>query len=999
MAERDNLKAGERRVATILFSDMKGFTSLSERMDPEEMDALMTRIFGLFEEIIRNHGGTVEKYIGDALVAVFGVPELHEDDPARAITASLEFLSKIAEENKRLSAREIELSFRTGIHAGLVTTGKRGDYDVVTGHAMSVAQRLESAAPPDGVLVSDAIKEKCEAEFDFDEAIDIAAKGKSEVIRAYRVKGEASSGLRDAGPFVGRKDYLDELLRAYIRNRYDEVSGFFLVGEAGMGKTRLAQALVEKIRQFPDFRTPVLAARAQRYRPGSFAVISDLILGYLGLDTNASRETISAAVATLSGASDESRSRFLFLACCSDPENPGPGAIAALYDIFNAILERHALDLFPILVAIDNAGFMDRLSREFFQYLFKNGRVKPFFVLMGREFPPELRKAFQGLKPLKMAPLDKDESAELVRAHWPEVAEDALRRILEASMGNPLFLREYAAYARKHSDASTLPATVQNLFLSTLERYPASSRDLLRKLSVFVHSFTAADARRIEDLTRGDVPGAEAALELFSRDGILSKSKERYLFRADVFKKALYASLLNHNKRILHGFVADLLFEQEKPHRIRLIYHLVKSERNEEAARSIQEDPNRNYSYEYLPYIDLLYRRLAKDEKVAFRLLIAKSALLFNGGKMEESEAVLKKIMKIAVARRDDNLMGYAYHQICAHNALTYSFQKAVLTGRKALHYYMRSDIAPRSVQNVMRTLSLAQVQRGDVDEARRIIGQCEAVPRGDAYEAAEARAEFHLLTGEYRRALDSARRTKAEAPEERFATRFFAGDLELKALWQLCDFRAIDPAARSLITLAPLSESSMSQANAMLAHSSVFCGDREAARDFFVQAEFYAGQIGNDFERLDALRTIAICRALAGEAKAAERAALDGLTLGLRHSCYWPTFTLLVLLVELAMGRGKDDRARFFLTEASYLFIAGLLLPSKDLVLYYYFAAKLLDPAQSERHLAVAFRLLEEEKARIGDSELVANFLSLRSYGRIQKESEARAMDEGSVS
>ncbi|HOX18520.1 MAG TPA: adenylate/guanylate cyclase domain-containing protein, partial [Spirochaetales bacterium] len=95
MPNTADLKDGERVVATILFSDMKGFTPLSERMDPEEMDALMGRVFGAFEECIRAHGGTVEKYIGDALVAVFGVSELHEDDSARAIHAALDFLGRV----------------------------------------------------------------------------------------------------------------------------------------------------------------------------------------------------------------------------------------------------------------------------------------------------------------------------------------------------------------------------------------------------------------------------------------------------------------------------------------------------------------------------------------------------------------------------------------------------------------------------------------------------------------------------------------------------------------------------------------------------------------------------------------------------------------------------------------------------------------------------------------------------------------------------------------
>ena len=999
MAERDNLKAGERRTATILFSDMKGFTALSEHMDPEEMDSLMTRVFGIFEEIIRNHGGAVEKYIGDALVAVFGVPELHEDDPSRAIHAALEFLGRVKEENRRLASRSLALSFRTGINTGLVTTGRRGEFDVVTGHAMNVAQRLESAAPPDAIIVAESTKEKCEDDFEFGPLLEIDAKGKTELVRAHMVLGEATARLRDKGPFMGRKEQLDELLKAYIRNRYDEVSGFYLLGEAGIGKTRLAQALVDKIRLFPDFQTPILAARAQKYRPGGFAVIVDLILGYLGLEPGARPEEAVAALKHLAGgrptlAGSDSGSfaaaaeRFSLLLSAADPEKPDPDSIAALYGIIDSILEHHSSDLFPILIVIDNASFMDRLSREFFQYLFKKGRIKPFFLLAGREFPPELRKVFQGIKVLKLGPLEEADSAALVRAHWPDVGSEALSRVLEASLGNPLFIREYAIYAARHKDDSSLPATIQNIFLASLERYSPEWRDLAKKLSVFVHSFRAEDARYVEEASGGDPKAVEPALDRFVQDGLLVRQNEFLYFRVDVFKKALYASLLNHNKRILHGIVADILLKQDRPHRIRLIYHLARSERYAEALRAMEGDPNKNNTVEYLPYIDVFLRRLRRDDKSVVRLLVTKSAILFNRGKIEESETVLKRIMRLAVVKKNDNLMGYAYHQICAYNSMTYSFQKAVFTGQKALYYYRRSEIQARSVQNVLRTMATAQVQRGDIEEARRLVVQCEAVPKGDSFEAAEARIEFHLLSGDYDKALAVlSPRNLAAIPEDRTASRFFAYDLKVKVLWQLCDFQAIRETSKTFLALGPLSEPSLSQVNAMLAVSSLFFGDKEAAGDRFVQAEFYAGQIRNDFDKLDALRTLALCRYLAGDLKKADETALEALTIGLRHSCYWPTFTLLTLLVESSMERCKEERARFFLNEASYFFTTGLLLPSKDLILYYYYASKLLDPKDSARYLAVAFRLLEEEKARLSDPELVANFLSIRSYGKIQRE------------
>ncbi len=993
MSERDNIKTGERRTATILFSDMKGFTSLSERTDPEEMDTLMTRVFGVFEELIKAYGGFVEKYIGDALVAVFGVPELHEDDPSRAVHAALEFLSRIKLEGPKGAEG---LSFRTGIHEGLVTTGRRGEFDVVTGHAMSVAQRLEAAAAPGAILVSEAVKEKCEDDFEFSPVREIEAKGKSEPIAAYEVKGEAQAASRDSGPFVGRREIIDEILKSYMRNRYDEVSGFYLAGDAGIGKTRIAQAVVDKIRLFPDFETPVLFARAQKYRTGGFALIVDILLGYLGLGGDLDPESAARALAPFAPLSKASVARFVDLVCCQEGDNPDAASIAALYDVFDAILVKHSSDLFPILVCVDNADFMDKLSREFFQYLFKNGRIKPFFVLAGREFSSELRKAFQGLRPLKVPPLSRGESEDLVRSRWPGVEADALGRVVEAGMGNPLFLREYAASGRKHKDLSSLPATVQNMFLASLERYPGEWRDLAARLSVFAHSFSLDEAIVVHAAAGGDVAAVAEALARFEKDGLIAvegpagAAGGAYAFRADVFKKALYASLLNHNKRILHGVIADLLLTRERPNRSRLIHHLVRAERYDEAARAMQEDPNRTSDVELLPYIDLLLRRIRGDEKTRVRLLITKSAILFNSGKIAESEAVLQRIMRAALTQGDPNLMGFAYHQVSNYNAMTYAFQKAVLTGQKALYYYGRAEVGPRSVQNVIRTIALAQAMRNDIEEARRLVERCGAVPGGDPCEALEAMAEFQLLNGDYARALAAVDDSLARMPQDRTASRFYAYDYKIRILWQLCDFQGIRESASRLLALGPLSEPVLSQANAMYALSSVFSGEREAARERFVQAEFYAAQILNDFSKVDALRTLALCRFLAGESVKAESTALEALTLGLRHSCYWPSFTLLVLLAEHFAQRGKEDRARFFLVEASYFFTTGLLLPPKDLILYYYLASRLLDPAAADRNMAVAVRLLEDEKARVGGGlpggeARVAAFLSIRSYGAVQ--------------
>jgi len=988
MPKNSSIKSGERRDATILFADLQGFTALSERMDPEEMDALMNRVFGAFEEIIVARGGVVEKYIGDALVAVFGVTELHEDDPQRALESALSFLERNRALEEELSPKGARLAFRIGVHSGLIATGDRGAYKVVTGHPMAMAQRLQSAAPVDGILVSEAVKERCEGDYDFEGPESLVVKGASEALTAWRLVGPSQAIGKDASPFVGRQEELEELLRLYVRHDPSALSGAFLIGEAGIGKSRLARALVERVERFPEFASPVLVARAQKYRPLRYAVIADLVLEYLGVDQGSGHDAVSATLAAKTGVEPVHARRFASLLEPDGGQAQDAEIVLSLFSIFSAMLDRHAKAVYSAFIFVDNAQAMDRASREFLAYYLKNGRQKPFVLLAAREQRQALRDAFPELRPLRLSALRADEAKALALAYWPELGERLLEAVVAQSGGNPLFLREYALYARKHRDLSSLPGTVQNIFLASLDRYGPAVRELAAALSVFLLNFDVREAGRVFEAAGGDPAVVPEALEALARDGVLARQGDKYSFALDVFKKALYASILNHNKKVLHGVVADLMLENRSKNRLRLIHHLMKSERWMEAAEAIRTDPARNYGFEYLAYIDPLYKRLARGSPdAAVQLLITKSALHFNAGKMAEAEEELKRVLRIAVGERDDVCMGFAYHMICAHNVMSSAFQKARFTGQKALHYYRRAGMSARSVQNVLRHMALAEAQRNNFEEAEAIVAQMAAVPGRDDFEYASARAECRLLAGDYRGALATLDAAARPVDDDYLSvTTFFGMDLRLRILWQLCDFTALAPAAKALLEAGSLSDSCVSQAQAMLAAASALAGDTKAAREAFMQAEYYADKIRNDFDRVESQRTLALCHYVAGNARKAEAVARDALVLGLRHSCYYPAFTALVLLVQLALGRDDRDEARFFLAEASYCLSTGLLLPSKDAILYYYYASRLArDDDGGERvarHAAVARRLLEDEKARLGDPALVANLLSVRGFG-----------------
>jgi class 3 adenylate cyclase/tetratricopeptide (TPR) repeat protein len=988
MAKQSTIKSGERRTATLLFADLQGFTAMSEHMDPEEIDTVMGRVFDLFAGIIQAHGGMVEKYIGDALVAVFGAPELHEDDPLRALESAIHFIEAMKNQDADPSRRGA-LHFRIGIHEGLVTTGTRGGFDVVTGHAMAVAQRLQSAADPGRILVSEAIKLHCEKEYLFSGPRRLEAKGKSEAISAWQVEGPALVIDTGTGPFIGRRDALEELLRGYIKDDPAIISGRYIHGEAGLGKSRLAQALIERIHALPEFSSPVLLSKAQKFRAAHYEILCDLILDYLEPLLKTHQDLEQALLAALPEVDQDHAKRVAALLALLEGQAPEPDLLPALFGVFSAIMEAHGKAIYSTVLVVDNAHLMDRPSREFLQYYLKHGRIKPFIIMAGREHPPAIRDAFTEIKPLRLLPLSNDEARNLALGYWPEAPDKLLELILVQSAGNPLFIREYSLFARKRRDLSELPGTIQNLFLTSLERYEPELREFVKKTSAFVHHFGLEDARRVVQATGGNPATVESAIQRFMQDGILQIKGGYYSFSREVFRKAVYAGLLNHNKKIIHGVIADIMQEREKPNRLRLIHHLMLSERWTEAAQVMRRDPARNYTYEYLDHINQLYRKLLQsDPDMAVQLLILKSALYFNAGRIDEADQELKRIMRVALAQRNDNAMGFAYHMISVHNSMAFSLQKALFTGQKALYYYRNAGMAPRSIQNVVRTIAFAQMQRNSFEEANTLIEQMCSIPDFDSFEYICARAEYSLYSGNYRQALSAVDEALASGEDDyHTVTRFFGIDLKLKTLWQLCDFKALGTAARQLTGIRTLSESTISQAHAMLAASSGHQNDPRMASEGFLQAEYYAEQVGNDFDRIETLKTLALCHLVAGNEDKAEGFARKGSTIGLRHSSYYPTLTLLMILVQLAFRQGKIDEARFFLREASYLFTTGLLLPHKDTLLYYYYAGRLLSGEAAQRCTDIARQLFKDETARLGDPGLVANFLSVRNFGSIQVE------------
>src|SRR5262249_22848683 len=242
----------DRRLVTVLFADVSGFTSLGERLDPEDVRSFQNDLFTTLAEAIEQYGGFVEKFVGDAVMAVFGAPVAHEDDPDRALRAGLAIL----ERSRRLSERW-EMCFggpvklHIGINTGPVVAGRLGAGGdaayAVTGDTVNTAARLLSASQEGQVLVSGTTRQLAPHAFAFEPLPALSLKGKAEPVEVWRLRGladasqpaPAGDGVGLTAPMIGRQDELQRTLRAFEHTLEGRAQIVSLVGEAGTGKSRL----------------------------------------------------------------------------------------------------------------------------------------------------------------------------------------------------------------------------------------------------------------------------------------------------------------------------------------------------------------------------------------------------------------------------------------------------------------------------------------------------------------------------------------------------------------------------------------------------------------------------------------------------------------------------------------------------------------------------------------------------------------------------------------
>ena len=575
-----------RKTVTILFTDLTGSTTLGERLDPESLRNIMGRYFASMREVIERHGGTVEKYIGDAVMAVFGVPVAHEEDALRAVRAAAEMREALERLNVGLRGeRSITLEARTGINTGSIVVGPGGPGEaIVVGDAVNVAARLQTAAAPGEIVIGSATHALVRDAVEVGPAESIELKGKAEPVVAYWLQQVAAGAeghrRRLDAPMVGRERELDAVQQAFER----AMSGgscqlFTILGAAGVGKSRLVAEFLGAVRD----RARVLRGRCLPYGEGiTYLPIAEIVRQAAGIADGDTAETargrIEAFVAGLPEAAAIARGLVGLI---------GLEASAAQEELvwaFRRALEHLAVER-PLVVLVDDIHWAEPTLLDLIESLADLTRDSPIlFVCPARPEFLDNRPTWGSGKPnatkILLEPLTEGSALELIDALVPGGALPAAvrARVADAAEGNPLYVEEFLSSliddgalvasqdgwtASRDLASITVPPTIQALLSARLDQLAPEERTVAERASVVGRIFDQPAVVALSATEgRSAVPRNLEALvrkELIRPDRSGLAQGDAFRFRHMLIRDAAYERLPKSERADLHELFAGWL--------------------------------------------------------------------------------------------------------------------------------------------------------------------------------------------------------------------------------------------------------------------------------------------------------------------------------------------------------------------------------------------------------------------------------------------------------
>ncbi len=584
LQERTSIQ-GERRVVTVLFADAIGSTAYGERVDAEQVYAVVQRSVAVMMEAVHRYEGAITQFRGDGVMALFGAPLAHEDSARRAVLAALEMQRALAEDAAHVRTRYgFDQQFRVGLHTGPVVVGTISDdlvmdYSAV-GDTANLAARLEGMADPGAVFISEATWREVRDYIDCEPLGERTVKGKTEAVRVFRARAprEVQSRIdaavaRGLSPFVGRAGELDQLRAQFGEVRGGHGQAILLTGPPGIGKSRLLRELRVALADEAVWLEGRCTAIGQT---SSYLPVIEVARRALGLAEGDDAADVVARIDAPPGfGAAAPYLKFLLRAGTGDEQVNRLDPLERQFGILDAIWElfrRQAQDR-PLVLVGEDLHWVDEQSERVLAHLARRiGDARILLIVTSR---PGYAPALGGdsLRTLALAPLDERDSERIAHAALDTDAlpPELTARVLARAEGNPFFLEEVVrslleegvlghedgrVVLRRPLDSVRIPVTVQDVILARIDRLPRAAREALQLASVIGREFTAGLLERISDLG-ANLSSTLAELEKLELVyGTKADAEVAYMFNHALTHDVAYSTLLGERRKALHRAVA-----------------------------------------------------------------------------------------------------------------------------------------------------------------------------------------------------------------------------------------------------------------------------------------------------------------------------------------------------------------------------------------------------------------------------------------------------------
>ena len=622
----------ERKHVTVMFSDLSGYTAMNEKLDPEEVKEIMDRIFGKISQVVVKYEGFIEKFIGDAVMVIFGFPKNHEDDPIRAIRAAWEIHNLVKEISPSLEKRVGRpLSMHTGINTGLVVATQidfeKGTHDVL-GDTINVASRISGLAKADEIIVGLETYHQAEGYFNFGKLDPTTVKGKEKPIQIYNVlspketisKTHRLSGLR--AELIGRRVEMDQLKEAAKNLKQGKSSVFSIIGEAGTGKSRLVEEFRNSLdlntiqwreghsygysQNIPYFPLIDLLSRAWQIREGDppAQIRQKLEIGaHLTLGERKDLIPYIGNLYSISYAEIEKVS----------PEQWKMKLHEAIHLIL-ANLCRHA----PTIICIEDLHWADPSSVELLRNILTDLKYPVIFLCMYRpsfslftSHQAGSIKSYHEIRLLHLSPTDAQNMIESI-LKTKTIPKQLQMFIRDKAEGNPFYLEEVinslietdiliqdddSWKLTRSLTEKDIPSTVQGVISARLDRLERETKRILQEASVIGRTFFYEILKRISNL-KEYIDKSLINLERLDLIKTISLQPElEYIFKHALTQEVVYNGLLMKNRRLIHENIGQAI---EELHQDRLeefyetlAYHYSRSDNHNKASDYLKLSGNK----------------------------------------------------------------------------------------------------------------------------------------------------------------------------------------------------------------------------------------------------------------------------------------------------------------------------------------------------------------------------------------------------------------------